>query len=191
MKKLILLSLMFSSTVLGDTATVTWNHPTTNTNGSTIPASGEGSLVSSRVVYGICTVVGTFNNAPSSLLVLYPTNSVEINSLAAGQWCFGVYSKNTYGSESLISAIVSKTIANTPTIPNPPVILTVATIAYEINSKGNLGSPIGTVALNVKCLGTEPLITKRGNTYYELSIDDVQLSKMPKSAIIVGLCAIT
>jgi PKD repeat protein len=79
-------------------------------------------------------------------------------------------------------------VKNAP-VPNPPTIVTVTTVAYELNKRGGVGSAVGYVALNTPCLGTAPLISKSGKTYYEVSLADVELSKMPKSVIVVGVCA--
>lgn len=163
--------------------TVSWNNPATNTDGSSIPASGDGSLISTRVEYGIC------NGPMTSLTVQQPATSVEVTGLAVGTWCFRAYAKNTYGQESGPSNIAQKVIQ--PTTPNPPTIVTVETVAYELNENGRevkLGRNVGSIPLGTVCSGF-PLVEKGGKKYYELPLDVVTLDRMPKSAVVVGSCA--
>ena len=274
MRLLILVALLVSATALAGTATVSWNHPTTNTDGSPIATSGDGALVATRIRYGLCSG-GVFSGSTDSVNVAFPINSVLIDELAPGLWCFEAYARNGFGNESGASNLASKTVpaanvapvitnpgnqstyagagvnlqlvatdANgdaltfsatglptgivlsaasglitgspttagsysvtvtvtdavgatdsasftwsvlTPPTPNPPTIVTVETVAYEWNGK-NANKVVGTIALGVPCIG-EPLRVDRAGSWYELPLDKVTLTRMPKSAIVVGRCA--
>jgi hypothetical protein len=165
MKKLLILFLISGS---AHAATqISWTLPTTNTDGSSIPASGTGSLTSSRVEYGTCSG-SSFGTKISEIVVGVPATNAVIEDLAAGTYCFRVFAKNTYGTESGPSAVVSKTIA-TP-VPNPPTLVTVSTVAYDYIKKGNrfvLGKPVGTVPLGTACGSF--VIKNKGTSYYEVS----------------------
>jgi hypothetical protein len=102
------LSLITLSAYAG-TAIVSWTPPTTNTDGSAIPATGPGSLSSIRVEWGTCsgtlfgTKIGEVSTSPSF-------TSVEVTGLAAGLHCFRAFAKNTYGQESAASNVASKDV---------------------------------------------------------------------------------
>lgn len=173
----------------GAVATLTWILPTQNEDGTTIPASGSGSLVETRIEYGTCTSGGGFANKTGQVVVPVPVTSVEINSFSAGQTvCFRAIAKNMAGQESAPSNVAMKTFAPSP--PKPPSLSVIETVAYEVqfNKRGyRLAKAVGSVPLGTEC---GVLITsKRGKNYYEIGLDKVTLSQMPSSAIVVAACA--
>jgi hypothetical protein len=67
-------------------ATVSWEHATTNTDGSPI-----GTIVRTEINYGLCNVDKTLlmpTPAPVILQIPYPTNERVITALPTGTWCF-------------------------------------------------------------------------------------------------------
>jgi hypothetical protein len=171
------------------TATVTWVNPTANSNGTVIPATGAGSLTQTRVEWGTCS--GTaFGVKAGEVVVLAPGVSAAIPGFADGQVaCFRAYAKNTYLLESAASNVVPKSFP-APT-PNPPVLGSTITVAYDIkmNSNGEilLGRAVGEMPLGTPCVDND-LQTNRG-TYYPVRRADVTITRRPRSALIVTQCA--
>ena len=184
----LLFSVAFCSLANAADATVSWTYPTKNTDGSSIPASGAGSIASTRVEYGSCS--GTaFGTKAGEVAVQAPSASTTITGFAAGATsCFRAFAKNTFGVESAASGVASK--AFPPPTPQPPVIVTVDVVVYEIKSHPiegpKLGRAVGTVPLGIGC-GAEPIV---GVDYYEVGLDQVTLKKMPKSAVVVAECGL-
>ena len=179
----------FSIVVLAASVTVSWNHPTQNTDGSTIPATGNGSIAQTRVEWGTCSSAGVFGVKESEVVVPYPNTSVMINNFLGGETiCFRAFSKNTYGVESNASNVVAKTLENPK--PRPPVLSTTVTVAYEITLDRKLeirlARQVGTVELGAPCMDT-PMQTNRG-IYFPIDWKYVTFTKTPKSSIVVTKC---
>lgn len=175
--------------MLAATATLTWTHPTQNTDGSMIPSTGNGSIAQTRVEWGTCSSTGGFGTKESEIVVQYPENSVTINNFLGGETvCFRAFSKNTYGVESNASAVVAKTF-DAPK-PRPPVLSAVITVAYEVtlDRKLNLrlARQVGTVELGSPCMDT-PMVTNRG-VYFPIDLQYVTLTRRPRSSIVVTKC---
>lgn len=163
--------------------TVTWTPPTQNTDGSAIPASGPGSLTSTRVEWGSC--VGTaFGTTAGERTVNAPAATTTITGLAPGTHCFRAYARNTYGVESLASGVASRTLA-APT-PNPPTAVTVALFAYELRN-GKLNRVAGLVERGTRCEG-EALLTL-GNRAYHAVPRSAVWPKPRAGKLIVAQCA--
>jgi hypothetical protein len=82
-------------------ATVIWNPPTQNTNGSTIT-----NLAGYTIEYGT-----NKSSLTSSVKLANPgLTSYVVENLAAGTYYFGVIAYNSAGGKSAVSSIVSKTI---------------------------------------------------------------------------------
>lgn len=166
-------------------ASVSWTMPTQNTDNTPIPATGSGSIASSRVEWGSC--IGTaFGTKAGEATVPAPATSYVVADLAPATWCFRAYAKNTFGVESGPSVVVSKVIV--PPTPKPPVI-TVATLAYDLTSRGSIGRLVGKVPLGTACVGDVVKTWKDGSTFYEVPRDSVTLTRQPRSAIVVAKCA--
>jgi len=176
---------------LAGVATVSWSPPVTNTDGSTIPLTGEGSITETRVQYGTCASGGGFGTASGQVIVAMPATSVEINSFSSGQTvCFRAFAKNTFGIESAASNVASKTFD--PPKPRPPVLMVVDTVAYEIrldrDLNARLGRDVGRVAAGTECSGTAMVVTRRA-AYYVMDNASVTFTKEPRSSVIVARCA--
>lgn len=162
-------------------ATVSWTNPTQNTNGSTIPATGPGSLTGTRVEYGSC-LGAAFGTKAGEVTVTAPATSVTITGLADGStYCFRAFSRNTGGNESAASNVAAKIIPM-PT-PNPPVLSSTVTVAWDLKN----GMPY-------RVVGTLPLGTVCGSkvwrSYYEVPRASVTLSRQPRSTRLVTKCAV-
>lgn len=191
MKKLSAVFLMLlSGTASASTANLTWSHPVTNVDGSPIPTSGTGAIAQTRIEWGSCNSMGGFGTKESEVIVLYPLNSTTINGNFVGgeTVCFRAFSKNNLGVESDASAVISKTFDIVK--PRPPVLSTVATVAYsiKINSKGEtrLARRVGTVDIGVPCMDY-PQFTNKG-VFHPVEFQYVNFKRAPKSSIVVAKC---
>ena len=184
MRILIALALALATVTAGAAdVTVTWTHPTQNTDGTALPLA---SIASTRVEYGSCSG-SAFGTKAGEVTVTAPGTTATI-TLAPGTHCFRAYTRTVAaagGLESGPSNAASKVVPFPP--PNPPVITVVNIVAYEIQYHPvhgpRLGRNVGTVPLGTAC---GVAIT---GDYHEVPLDAVTLSKMPKSAIVVAQCA--
>jgi len=118
MKRLItLLILLAPFALLAAVANLSWTNATKNVDGSSIPATGAGSLTNTVVEYGSC--VGTaFGTKLGEISVAGTVLSATVPGLAPGTYCFRAKHVNTYAEPSDWSTVVSKTYAAPK--PNPP-----------------------------------------------------------------------
>lgn len=186
-----LISCVASASAMAATATLTWTHPTQNTDGSIIPATGNGSIAQTRVEWGSCNSTGGFGVKESEVVVPYPESTTTINNFLGGETvCFRAYSKNTYGVESNASAVVVK-VFDAPK-PRPPVLSSVITVAYEVtlDRKLNLrlARQVGTIELGTPCIDT-PMNTNRG-IYFPVDPQYVTFTRQPKSSMVVTKCGL-
>jgi hypothetical protein len=89
-----------------DTVTATWTNPVKNTDETDIPATGEGSLTSARIAWGVCNAAGSFDVEAGFITRAMPASTAVFN-LKPGNWCVYVTVQNTYGVSSLPSNVVS------------------------------------------------------------------------------------
>lgn len=176
----------------GATVTVSWVLPTQNTDNSVIPLTGSGALAESRVEYGPCTSSGGLASVENQVNVPAPGNTTQVNGFVGGETvCFRVRVANNLGVVSEPSNVVSKTF-DAPK-PRPPVLTTVATVAYEIDldRRGNirLARRVGTVELGTPCQDV-PLDTQRG-TVYPVDLHYVTLDRTPRSSWVVARCGLS
>lgn len=123
MKRLLVIftSLALSAVALAATLTATWTNPTTNTDSSAIPATGAGSIASSRLEYGTCTGSGTtlaIGTKMGEVVTTGMATTAVTPDLAPGTYCGTVKVTNTYGAESGASNVGTKVVA--APIPNKP-----------------------------------------------------------------------
>lgn len=180
--------LTFASLAHAGDATVSWTLPTQNTDGSAIPATGTGSLTATRVEYGTCS--GTaFGTKSGEVTVPAPGASVTISGFAAGSTaCFRAAAQNTFGIESAMSAVVSKTFP-APT-PKPPVITTVSGLVWEYRvhpvDGPYLARAVGSIDAGKLCLGLAPLY---GEDLFRVRRADVTLDRGGRlDAVLVARC---
>lgn len=173
-----------------DTVTATWVNPTTNTNGSAIPASGAGSLTQARVEFGTCNgaAFGTKAGEVIRAFTTGPLTTATLN-LQPGTTCVQVKVSNTFGGESSASNVTSKVIA--APVPNPPTNLTVTDpVAFEVRPNEQTfafdrGRAVGVAKLGAAC--DEERTT--GGGFYALERPSrVKLTKQPRSVALVAKC---
>lgn len=152
MKRLLLLALLAGPAVAGD-LTATWTHPTTNTDGSTIPATGPLSIASTRVEYFQCANASSaWPASPTVVSVPAPAATRTVTGLNDGQrYCFRAASVNVAGTVSAYSATASAVVPTTT--PNPPVLTVTSTVAYRmrLSVDGYQMLAIGTVPMGTVC----------------------------------------
>lgn len=101
-----------------DVLRISWTNATTNTNGSTIPATGPGSLTLTRVEWGSCNADGiTFGTVLGQINVDFPGTLIDLD-FAPALWCFRAFHRNTYSVESVAS--VTRTRLVPPPTPGRP-----------------------------------------------------------------------
>lgn len=110
-------------------AVVTWTNPTARTNGAALPSTEIGST---QVEWGTCsgTAFGTTSGTQSATGA---ATTLTITNLAAGTYCFRARTVDTLNGYSLWSNIASKVVPLAP--PNPPVLVTISTYAYEFRPR--------------------------------------------------------
>ncbi|MCS6946264.1 MAG: hypothetical protein NZM12_01465 [Steroidobacteraceae bacterium] len=115
--------------------------PTRNTDGSTIPATGPGSLTVTIIERGTCSSTNplTFGAVQETVSVNAPATTYTFQNLAPARYCFRAKVRNTYGVESDYTPAVSKVID--PPKPQPPV-LTVAAVVHGLNMSPVFGITI-------------------------------------------------
>lgn len=155
---------------------VSWTPPSSNVDGSAIPATGVGSIASYRIEWGSCS--GTaFGTLIGQRTVTAPATSAVVTGLAPGSFCFRAFARNTYGAESAASNVAARTI-DAP-VPNPPIVA-VAVVAglshapvYSITAAGKLSTLMGFVPVGTAC-ARAPLLSYRGKAFHEVARADVQ-----------------
>ncbi len=152
MKHLTILLALLPLSALAAGVTVTWTHPTQNTDGSALALA---NIASTRVEHGSCS--GTaFGTKAGEAVVPAPATTTTFD-LAPGTHCFRAYTKTVAALgalESGPSGVASKVVPFPP--PNPPTITVVNITAYEyIAPRGwrsaKLGKIVGSVPLGTAC----------------------------------------
>lgn len=154
---------------------VNWTYPVQNTDGTAIPASGAGSITSSRIEYGTCSGAA-FGTALGQNVAPAPALTTTITNLAPGTYCLRGFVSNTYGNEGASTNTVQKVIV--PPTPGP-LTITVAmgslqAPVYSVTANDKMSVFIGFIDFGKQCSGT-PLFRYRGSDFYEVSRSDVYL----------------
>lgn len=111
---------MFAAVAAAAVLNFSWINATQNTDGSTIPSSGPGSLTNTVIEYGPCntgkdalqSVTGTITSPNGT------ATSAASPNLPPGSWCARARHTNTYGEVSDWTAVVTKDVAAPK--PKPP-----------------------------------------------------------------------
>lgn len=171
-------------------ATVSWTNPTQNTDGTPIPATGPGSLTGIELYYGICASGNQSllpTPVPVSVTVPAPGTSKVITGLGAGTWCFRARSVTSQAMSDW-TLYVNKTVP--PSVPNPPVLNSTITLAYEtwkFSGKTYLGRSVGTIQKGTPCGSF--VMQSFSASYYEIDRSSVTFTKVPNPGPIVTQCA--
>lgn len=167
-----------ASRVFSADLVVSWANPTTNTDGSTIPASGAGSLVGTRVEWGACTG-GVFGTATGQQTTSSGTaTTLTVSNLVPATWCVRAFSRNTYGMESAASAVSSKVVP--APVPNPPVLAVpviagmTTTPVYSVAADNSRSTFVGFADVGAACQGPV-LFTYRNKAFREVPRGAVKL----------------
>lgn len=170
------------------TFVVSWTNPTTNTDGSTIPATGDGSLSSARVEYGTCNGAA-FGVKAGEVVRPMPATNATLN-LPVGTHCVRVMVSNTYGAESGPSNVATRVIP--PPVPRPPTNLVVDTpVAYDVVPDYRRfafvrGRAVGTAKIGAAC---DEDRTVGADLYALVQPGRVVLNRTPRSTALVAHCA--
>ena len=149
----ILLGVLIAGVAFAGSATATWTHPTQYTDGAVLAPA---DIQQTRLEYGSCS--GTaFGVKAGEVVVTGSATTATVQNLAAGTYCFRAFTK-AKGIESAASAVASKVVPQAA--PNPPVLVTVDTVAYSITvDYPNLAIvknlAVGKVAKGVACTAAE------------------------------------
>jgi hypothetical protein len=183
----VLLAALLPFAAFGGTAELTWTHPTQFEDGTALALA---QIAQTRIEVGTCSAPGVFGTKQGEKIVPAPATTTQI-TVAPGTWCYRAYSKGTAavgGTESVASGVVSGAIP-WPN-PNPPVLSTTVRVVYEIIPDrfdgARLGRVVGTAPIGTGCVG-EGITTQKG-IVYEVPLDKVELTKMPKSALVATFC---
>jgi hypothetical protein len=179
-------------------ATLRWSPPTTNTDGSAIPSTGNGALAGYKL-YHATTAAGVASATPVTISG-GTTTSYILTGLPAGVRYYGLKATNVAGVDSdmsnsptntvnIVSASATASVTVT-TKPNPPTLVTVSTAVLDLKRNSTPGRVVGYIPLNAPCVG-EPVYKTLFSTYYEVPLDNVVLTTTPRSSIVVAKCAIT
>lgn len=150
--------------------TVSWTHPTTNTDGSALPLT---QITRTIVVWGSSAATMT-----NSKIVTGTATSTTID-LAPGTWYVGARS-TANNNDSVMSNVVQVVIPQ-PT-PNPPVVTVQAVVAginmspaYKILSDGTRSQVVaGFVPVGIACDDGPTLFSYRNKPYRKIAANKVQ-----------------
>jgi len=175
-----------------DSRQLTWVNPTLNTDGTAASLSGN-KIFHSNTSGGV---------ESATAIVLTPQRtSYMLSGLPAGMRYVGAKATSTAGVDSLMSGIASVQITlpvgsstvqatcTPPPEPRPPTGVTIANAVWDTVSNGTrVGRDVGTIPLEVTCLGEKALITQGTAEYWAVPRDQVTLYRKPRSARLLGRC---
>lgn len=116
--------LFLSFAAQAENKTVTWVNATKNTDGSTIPATGPGSLTRTTVEYGTCAAGNAFGTKAGEVFVAPPATTLTVNLVVVQMYCLRAMHTNTFGMVSAASNIAVTSVA--PPTPGAPQTFTVS-----------------------------------------------------------------
>jgi len=184
----LLFALFGCGTAQADDLNISWQHPAQRVDGTALPLS---EIQHTTIEWGLCSG----NNFPATPAgtrdVAAPSTTTSVTGVGYGTWCVRGKTVDTGGRVSDNSNVAQKIILAPP---NPPLIVTVESVAYEIKlhpvtQLASLGRQVGVIAYGVPCVDNPMVETGRG-TYYEVPADKVLLTKDPKSSVVVARCAV-
>ena len=122
-----------------ETKTVTWVNATRNIDGTTIPATGPGSLTRTTVEYGSCASRNpdVFGTKIGEIFVAAPANTLTVNLVVVQEYCLRAFHSNTYATAFNTGAAGNSAYSNTastvvaPPTPSTPTNITVTSTRIE------------------------------------------------------------
>lgn len=185
----ILIGLMFLYSLRAEagTASLSWTAPTTKADGSPLT-----DLASYSVEWGTCSS-GAFGSPIGAKSLPATTTTTVIDPLAPGDYAFRVkavraVTASVNAPPSGPSNVVCKTVPVDSVPPNPPVLQTVTTVAYELRNNWFTGPrmvAVGSVALGEVC--GKPWV--RDTSYARLTASQVALGRKYRGGRLYGSCA--
>lgn len=103
-----------------------WVAPTQRTDGTALPTS---QIAGYKVEWGTCNGA-LFGSPLGSLIAPNTATTASSPNVSAGTYCGRVFTNATDGTVSASSNVGIKTVLPAP--PNPPTLVTVTTVAYEL-----------------------------------------------------------
>lgn len=174
-------------------ATATWTAPTLNTDGSTIPASGRGSLAGFKLFHA--PTAGGVATAGAIAITNPAARSFVITGLPVGQRFYAMSAVNAEGIESVLSTqatnvVVLPSVAASASVtvnvrPQPPTLVTVAQVVFDMKN-GRVNKYVGTVELGVPCGAYVGKVGKR--RYYEVPRSAVTITRPARNTRLVARC---
>lgn len=175
-----------------ESALLQWTNPTQNVDGTAATLKGN------KVFH---------SNLQSDLesktpIILTPAvTQYLVTGLPAGIRYFGVKATSSVSpyQDSALAGPVSTTITlpsgadtkqlgcTTPPVPKPPSNVTVGSTVWDTVG-GKVGRDVGLIALDVECLGTEPLILQGDFGYWRVPREEVDITRKPRSTVLLGRC---
>jgi hypothetical protein len=154
---IVLLGLCIAGIANAATVTVTGTNPVANTDNSVIPATGDGSLTTTRIEYGTCSAPNVFGTRVGEVSRTAGAPGAQFShtlNLNPGTTCVRAFVSNTYGSESAASNVASRTVD--PPTPRPPQLTTIAAQVYDVvpnfvHFRFERGREVGTTKLGMAC----------------------------------------
>jgi hypothetical protein len=185
-----------------DTRTLTWINPTQNVDGTSVALSGN------EVWHAASAANIESANPP---IVLTPARTQYLLAgLPAGPRVVGIKAigPTPNSLRSVMSALASVTIqlptgvdtqqatCTPPPEPKPPTGVTIAGTVWDVRNdpRGGqrIGRDVGTIGLDVACLGTEAYLTQDNGAieYWKVPRTDppTKFYRKPRSTIVVGRC---
>lgn len=164
-----LATLLFSVSAFAATVNLAWTNPTTYSDGSTLNVT---DITQTRIAYGSCNADGSFNVQAGQFIVQGDGAAATSPNLAPGTYCFQAYT-TAQGVESIGSNVATAVL--TQPAPNPPILATVAKVAY---------APVSVLGMKfAMAVGTVPLHTACTSTMLKAVNMRVPLHEIPLSAV--------
>ncbi|MHA2402133.1 MAG: hypothetical protein ACXADH_04000 [Candidatus Kariarchaeaceae archaeon] len=192
---LVLALLILSSFAHGQqagTAQLSWVNATMNEGGTEIPGDGDGALAYTTIKYSVCLNNDVdLANAKIHYVSANKTNTLISTEGPAGEYCFRGTHTNSFGEESNVSNLVTKTVtqagqARTPVTPfNPTLVVDDPTVYTIIKQEDRFVLlPVGTVPSNTECIADQKI-----NDHYAVPVSVVQWTGNIRPVIVVAKCS--
>ena len=167
---------------------VSWIPPTTNVDGTPIPATGPGSLSEYELYYS--TNLATVDAAIPIIIPATNTTTYRINGQPNSTYYYKMRATNVAGLKSDYTAAATNTINFTTAQDTVTVDVlafsTTETVVYNVvkRTNGFVMVSVGTVPLNTPCDMTQSV-----NGYYVVPVSAVTWSGTVKPVVVVARCS--
>jgi len=170
-----LLLLLVSGVAFGATTTVTWQNATNRVDGSALAPS---EIANTKVRWGTCDAGGDgYGTTIGTGTAQGAANSLTTPDLPAGTYCYQAAHVTVGGATSAWSTTVQKVVTGPESPPQPPLIVTVSTLAYQFEKKSGSNLRLARASGVVIPLGTPCQALIPGLEPYGIAGDYVALCK--------------